>query len=66
MDKITVDIKCTNCVKAKLDIDDWYRCSLNGKKWVMIMSTPICKYWKPWVESVSVWIARAEQTLKES
>ncbi len=64
MDKITIEIKCSNCVKAKVIPDDWYRCSITGKEWLIIGSTPICKYWKPWVSDVSVWIRKAE-ALKE-
>jgi len=73
MHKITVDIKCSNCVKAKpflydrpdQDKDSWYECSRTGKEWLVMGSNPICKYWKPRVYDVSVWITRAEQALKE-
>ncbi|KKN30943.1 hypothetical protein LCGC14_0828940 [marine sediment metagenome] len=64
MNKISITIECANCVKAKLIPDDWYACSVTGKEWLVIGNTPICKYWRPRVSDVSVWIIRAEGGIK--
>ena len=65
MNKISVVMECANCVKAKVILDDRYRCSVTGKEWLIMGNSSICKYWKPRVHDVFVWILRAEQVLKE-
>jgi len=62
--EITIQASCGNCVYCKriMGSDNKY-CSKMGHSYSL--DNPICKYWRPSVRSVEVWITRKRHGIRE-
>lgn len=63
MKQIEIKISCFNCIHCKYrPYDSFNICHKNGfKEFGRHLGNDICKYWKPSVKDVQIWINRSEE-----